>query len=325
MFNLLVDTCVWIDAAKDPRQQNLLSVLQELVELGEVSLLVPRIVVEEFQRNKPKVVADSTRSLSSAFKRVKEAVEAFGDPKAKRRILEQLNDVDHRLPQLAESAHRSIEIIEKLHAGAALLETTDQVMLRAARRAIEQKAPFHRNRNGMADAIIVELYADCVAQQCPRGTRFGLVTHNIHDFSAPNGKHGEPHPDIAPLFSKIRSLYFVKLADAVQRIRPDLVSELMLQYEDFMEPRSLSEILEAAHELCDKVWYDRHMLARQQGRDKDWKPEIREGAYKSAAKMERKYGKDSLGPWTKFEWGMINGKLSALRWVLGDEWDMLDT
>lgn len=325
MFKLLIDTCVWMDAAKDPRQQALLNVLGELVELGEVSLLVPRIVIDEFQRNKQRIVADSTRSLSSAFKRVKEAVENFGDPKKKRRVLGQLNDVDHRLPQFADFAHKSVNTIEQLHAGGVVLETTDEVILRAARRAVEQKAPFHRNRNGMADAIIIELYADCVAEQCPRGTRFGFVTHNIRDFSAPNESHAEPHPDIAALFSKIRSLYFIKLGEAVKRGRPDLVSELMLQYEEWFEPRSLSEILEAERELCDKVWYDRHMLARQRGEDKEWNPDIREGAYKSAANMERKYGKENIGPWSKFEWGMINGKLSALRWVLGDEWDMLYT
>jgi len=26
-----------------------------------------------------------------------------------------------------------------------------------------------------------------------------------------------------------------------------------------------------------------------------------------------------------WEYGYINGKLAALRWVLGDEWDFLDT
>jgi hypothetical protein len=40
--------------------------------------------------------------------------------------------------------------------------------------------------------------------------------------------------------------------------------------------------------------------------------------------MEKKYGKRNLLV-DDFGWGMFNGKLSALRWVLGDDWDMLDT
>lgn len=42
-----------------------------------------------------------------------------------------------------------------------------------------------------------------------------------------------------------------------------------------------------------------------------------EGAIKSAKQVKETY--EDVGPWNDFEWGMINGKLSALRWVLGDE------
>ena len=47
MLGLLVDTCVWLDVAKDPRQENTLSVLEELIRLGESSLIVPRALRAE--------------------------------------------------------------------------------------------------------------------------------------------------------------------------------------------------------------------------------------------------------------------------------------
>jgi hypothetical protein len=53
--------------------------------------------------------------------------------------------------------------------------------------------------------------------------------------------------------------------------------------------------------------------------------EVWAGALRAARRVEKKYGKENLGPYSKFEWGMINGKLSALRWVFGDDWDILDT
>lgn len=41
--------------------------------------------------------------------------------------------------------------------------------------------------------------------------------------------------------------------------------------------------------------------------------------------LEEEYGIENLGPHSYFEWGMLNGKLSALQWIVGLEWDMLDT
>jgi hypothetical protein len=50
-----------------------------------------------------------------------------------------------------------------------------------------------------------------------------------------------------------------------------------------------------------------------------------EGALASAKRTEDELCPDGIGPWNDFEWGMINGKLSTIRWMLGDDWDMLDT
>jgi len=124
------------------------------------------------------------------------------------------------------------------------------VKVRAAQHAIEQRAPFHRQRNGIGDAILIEVYADVVAAKA-RGTRFAFITHNIKDFSHPAANNKLPHPDIAACFSRVRSLYFITLGEALRRIQPEQFADLMIEQEWIEEPRRLTEILEAMDRQTD--------------------------------------------------------------------------
>jgi hypothetical protein len=306
MFKLLVDTCVWLDVAKDYQQQATLGVLEELVRQGEVSLLVPRIVQDEFSRNKARIVQDGQRSLSSVLKRAKEMVNRLGDAKRKRLVLEHLNEVDYKLPSVGESAVESIGRVEKLLAASAVVEVSDAAKLRAAERAIAKKAPFHTQRNSMADAVLIETYAELVAVKAP-GVRFAFITHNTKDFSHPNADNRLPHPDLAPYFSRIKSRYFISLSEALRRVKPALVSDLMLEQEWTEEPRRLTEILEAIDLLFHQVWYNRHQVTRQKiergitkivvketfpVKDHLRRPiqrDVWEGAQKAARRVEKEY------------------------------------
>lgn len=194
----------------------------------------------------------------------------------------------------------------------------------------------------MNDAILIELYHSYMKSRAKSGDRFAFVTHNLKDFSHPAANHKLPHPDIALFFSKIRSRYFISLGDALKTLKSKATSHWLFEPSD-QEARSLEEISEAIDELITKIWYDRHRVSRQKIArgaervvdrlpDVPWtqrknliQRDIWEGAMKSAEKVEKRFDNENLGPWSKFEWGMMNGKVSALRWVLGEDWDELYT
>ena len=337
MFKLLIDTCVWLDIAKDYQQQALLGGIEEMLHQKKISLILPRTICDEFARNKARIAKTGCKNQTDILKRAKEIMHRFGDPKRINSVLDQLNEIDYKIPLLGTGAMESIKRIEKIFASASILSVPDSIKLRAAQRAIEKKAPFHRQRNGIDDSILIEMYADCVHKAKP-GERLAFVTHNTKDFSHPTDNNKLPHPDIAFLFSRIKSLYFISLGETMKRIAPDEISDLMLEYEWTDESRQLDEIIDAVSELLDKIWYNRHqnlririesseikLVDKDKGQRNVCQRDIWKGAQKSAKKLRMKYGERNLGPWDDFEWGMLNGKLSALRWVLGDEWDMLDT
>lgn len=339
---LLIDTCVWLDLARDYRQRPTLTALERLAVSGAVSLAVPRQVSDEFAANKARVIADSTKSLSSVLKRVKVAVEQFGGEERKAIALSELSDIDHRAATLGDAVNEAIAVIEGLLSTGTTLETTDSAVARAGHRALARRAPCHKGKNSMADSVIIELYADLISGQSGSSCS-AFVTHNKHDFSNIGVNEREPHPDIAPLFADDRSTYSLSLGEVLQEIDPDgfEAAEWEAGYEQ--EPRRLGEILAAEELLYRQIWYNRHWNLRHKiesgevrlvskadlsvspYRQDEILDTVWDKALAAAERTEREIGLEKLGPWDDFEWGMLNGKLSALRWVLGDDWDFLDT
>lgn len=339
---IMIDTCVWLDLARDYRQRATIGALEELIKVDVVQLLLPQQVVDEFERNKDRIIKESGQSLASTFRRVRDAVNQFGRPEGRQEALAQLGDVDHRIATLGEAINESITRIERLFGNSTKIATDDTALLAAAQRAVDKRAPFHKAKNSIGDAVLIELYAGALAEQNGQDI-YAFVTHNKHDFSESIGDERLPHTDIADLFDQIRSTYSINLNTLLNEAAPDWIDELKAEYEEEDEPRRLSELLEAERALVKQVWYNRHWGRRaaiEDGRitvlpeseysrspynadeilDTIWA-----GALEAAKRIEEELGLENLGPWNDFEWGMINGKLSAIRWVLGCEWDALDT
>lgn len=339
---LLVDTCVWLDLAKDYREQSVIAALEDLVESGEVELIVPQQVLDEFDRNKARIIEEARRSLQSHFRLVRQAINRFGDDTRKADLLAGLNEVDYRIGGDGDAVGESIERIDKLLRSVPALATSDAVKQRVTERALAKKAPYHRAKNSVGDAILVEIYTD-IASTATADVPCAFITHNTKDFSDADGDFRQPHADFSHLFGAPKSAYWIALVEFLKDRSPDLLGDYDFEFNYSQEARRLSEILEAEHMLFRQVWYNRHrnlrisikngehhVVAEQDYSRNPYRADqtldtVWERALAAAKKTEDEVGIENLGPWDDFEWGMLNGKLSALRWILGDEWDMLDT
>lgn len=331
----MLDTCVLLDISTNRKDLHIVSALEDLTQSGAIKLLVTDLVIAEFNRNKEDVADKTRKRLSQEFKIVKNIVSEFGGDQ-KEQAIEVLNEVNMKLPLLTEANYVTIARVEKLIEKSIQIEVTDKVKIAAANRAISKRAPFHISKNSMADAVIIEQFSEYMMENQSESNSFFFITHNHNDFS--DKDHRLPHKDFKEIFQKPNVFYFNNTPSVINLIDAEIMKDIEFEENYMEETRGLQEILFSMDELVDKVWYNRHCSRSYQIESGEIRivpkgtkefgnnvihEDIWENALKSAKRVEEKY--EDIGPWSDFEWGMINGKLSALRWVLGEEWDELYT
>ncbi len=340
VIHMFVDTCVWLDLAKQADGGKMIAVLRELCSQGRVQLIVPQIVLDEFERNRGKVQEAMTRSVSAKFREVRRAIDEHGSGDGRQEAISQLDNITHQIPLINQLATQNFEAIIDLLRGGKTVAPTPELNERVVERALTKRAPFHRERNSVADALLIEMYGVAAKDAAESKDHYCFVTHNTKDFSASDGDTRHPHVDFADFFAPTYSRYFTGLQAALTSYLPEEVNDLGVEFDFYEEPRSLDEVHPYLDKLLDQIWYNRHKnreykieigkikLVDQQHRNSPntIQRSVWEGAQASAREMEKKYGKEELGPWDNFEWGMLSGKMSAIRWMLGEDWETtLDT
>jgi len=329
VLHLLIDTSVWLDLAKRRDGQKWIVPLRVLRHQETLELLVPGLVVDEFGHNRGRIEAVMTASVAERFRLLRRDLSEYGGADREASI-ELLRGLGHQVPLISAMTTRNFdEIAELLYAGRRLVAGDDEHR-RVVERALARRAPFHLNKNSVADAMLVELYASALHAGDPGADQYCFITSNHRDFSAPDDQR-RPHPDLADLFPDDGpSSYYMRVEGLALALKEHIGEEFdeLVEESDFeVEPRTLAEIQEGEEEFFDRVWYERHLVFRHrydEGEDGRTSEEVYQMAL-TAAERARARRPDLRPAESDFEWGMWNGKLSALRWVLGEEWDFLDT
>jgi len=234
MHYLIIDTCVWISFCE--KHVKILPKLLELIKKKKATLIVPEIVIQEWDRNKQNRVFNLKKnSFGSKLKNAKEICQYLEEPEAEtfKKTLESFQ------PKITELASKEIEEIDSLfrHSSTIKLPITQGAKIQASELALDKKAPFHK-KNSMADALILLTAMDYISRKKLKNCIF--ISENQEDFSSSNKT--EPHEDLQNLFKKNEVQYFINIGQAINQIEENLVShEKIKKIEEEQEVKAITE------------------------------------------------------------------------------------
>jgi hypothetical protein len=218
MAKLIIDTSTWLDIAK-PRFSEILDELENQVEQQITVLLTSEIILEEWDRNKEKILNEVITSIRSHAKSALKMGELLPDTDK----IELAKLVDKYTTIEAEQEHLAINYIdrvERLLKGSTIYKIDDNLKIEMANRALTKKAPFHNSKNNMADALLYFGAVEYIDKNVEFATDLIFVTLNHKEFSDSTDVT-KLHPDLF----KWNVHFYNNLAQAL-KMRKELIDEM---------------------------------------------------------------------------------------------------
>ncbi|HAO05770.1 MAG TPA: hypothetical protein DCQ50_02045 [Chryseobacterium sp.] len=182
MIYLTFDSNIWIYSLDESWQiENQLDYLEPWIQRGEVQLLLPKMIIDEWSKHEKEQVGEREKKLREFFSMAEEILPSaffseYKEPATQRKIIDdQLNR--------AKSLILQSEIIPEYS------EVKDRIVTDG----IAKKAPLHK-KSSIADAIIV--FSLIHYAKLNQGNHYFFISNNTEDFYQKANSKKEIHSDL---------------------------------------------------------------------------------------------------------------------------------
>ncbi|MEY3499389.1 MAG: hypothetical protein RL308_1058 [Bacteroidota bacterium] len=237
MYYITLDTNTWIYLANGTEPVRLLNYISEEVDNGNITILVPQTVAEEWEIHKDKTVRQGTIKHFKDITNAMEVISKLLGDRAEKNVFNFLldakedkayfqdfiNNFKKKEQEIAEAISENIKLIDSLFKKkSTVINIKDEIYVKSGKFALEKKAPFGQ-KNSFADALILFSFLDYVKVNAINNSMF--ISYNTKDFCEKN-EHNKPflHKDLENEFKQVNSQYYKTISEAINTIKEGIVS-----------------------------------------------------------------------------------------------------
>jgi hypothetical protein len=227
MIYLCCDTNIWINISNSEEPVKLLNVLHDEINNGTITLIMPQIILKEWDRNKQdkieKRIEEAVQSQISGLYKLSNFIENerttfFDDESAKEgtlKVQKLVSELKEQLQKqkatLLESAKENIKLVELIfkHGNTIILDTDNESAKKVIELATEKKFPFEKDKNNFADCLIFFQFYHYLKQEGIENAHF--VSSNKKDFFP----SGDLHEIYKVIYDTVKGNFHKSLGEAI--------------------------------------------------------------------------------------------------------------